>query len=494
MTAVPFDNIPSNIRVPLFYAEFRSGGTPYTGNPRLLLVGQKLASGVAQANVPVLANDGSAEGLAGVGSMLHQMWLSARRNAPLQEIWFLPLDDLQAGVRATGTITVAGAPVAAPGVASLYIAGQRVRIGITAADTNASIATALAAAINANTRLPVTAAAAAAVVTMTAKHKGTLGNFIEVDHGDIAEEGPLGRTLFTIVAMASGTGDPDLPPAFASLGDDEFDWIAMPYSGATELNNAADLLSDISGRWSWLRQLFGHVVTVGTGTVGTLAAFGLTRNNQHESIFPARKFRSCPWETVAAVGAHVALRKSLPPELSRPMQSLKLEGIKGPLARSDYLTKSDRQTFYFSGISGYYVHRDGSVMIDRITTTYKTNRWGDNDWTYLDIETMAQSMYGVRFIRSEITQKHGRQAFDDTNPANLPHIVTPADLEASLDHAYQKLIELGVFSNLPAFQARRRVVRNALDANRADAFIAVDHVNQLRVFACLIENNLQLPS
>lgn len=492
MVAVPFENIPENVRVPLFYAEFRSGGTPYVNNPRLLLVGQKRSTGSAPANVPVLASDGTAEGLAGIGSMLHRMWLAARANAPLQEIWFLPLDDVAGGTAATGTITVANVPPTTAGVASVYIAGERIRVGVLTSDSNNSVAAALAAAINAETHLPVTAAAVNAVVTLTARHKGTIGNFIEVDHGFIEDEGPLGKTIFTIVAMANGAGDPDLTTPFAALGEDEFDWIAMPYSGSNELGDASDLLNDVNGRWGWLKQLYGHVTCVGTGSVGTLASFGAGRNNQHESIFPARKFRSSPEQVAGAVGAQIARRKSLPPELSRPMHSIKLEGIKGPLLRSDYLTKSDRQTFYFSGISGYYVHRDGSIMIDRIVTTYKSNRWGDADWTYLDIETMAQSMYGIRFIRTEITSKHGRQAFDDDNPAQLPHIVTPADLEASLDHAYQKLIELGVFANFDSFQAKRRVVRNALDPNRADAFIAVDHVNQLRVFAALVENHMQL--
>lgn len=490
--AVAFENIPENIRVPLFYGEFGSGGTPYTGNARLLLIGQKLSTGSAPAGQPLLATDGAVIGLAGAGSMLAQMHAIARRNAPAQEIWWLPLDDLLAGVKATGTITVGGTPVTQSGVASVYIAGRRVRVGVNTSDTNATIATALAASINAASDLPVTATAAAAVVTLTARHKGTLGNFIEVDLGDIVEEGKLGATLFTIVAMASGAGDPDLDTALDALGDDEFDWIALPYSGATELGAVSDLLGDVSGRWSWIKQLYGHATTVGTGTVGTLAAFGLTRNNQHESIFPARKFRSAPWETCAAVGSQIARRKSLPPELSRPLHTIKLEGIKGPLLKSDRLTKQDLQTFYFSGISGYHVRRDGSVCIDRVITTFKTNAWGDPDWTYLDIETMAQSMYYVRSLRTETTSKHGRQALAMSNPGNLPHIVTPLDLEATLDHNYLKNIDLGVVENFDAFQRNRRVVINQLDPNRADAFVKIDHVNQLRIFACRIENNLQL--
>ena len=117
----------------------------------------------------------------------------------------------------------------------------------------------------------------------------------------------------------------------------------------------------------------------------------------------------------------------MPPELSRPLHTIKLEGIKGPLLKSDYLTKNELQTFYFSGISGYHIRRDGSVCLDRVVTTYKTNVWGDPDWTYLDIETMAQSMYYVRSLRTEVTTKHGRQALAGSNPGNLPHIGIVSD-------------------------------------------------------------------
>ena len=51
MADVPFNNIPGNILVPFFYAEINSGGSPFAGQPRVLLVGPKLAAGVAQASL-----------------------------------------------------------------------------------------------------------------------------------------------------------------------------------------------------------------------------------------------------------------------------------------------------------------------------------------------------------------------------------------------------------------------------------------------------------
>ncbi|MFZ4807470.1 MAG: phage tail sheath subtilisin-like domain-containing protein [Hyphomicrobiaceae bacterium] len=493
---VLFNNIPGNIRVPFFYAEFQPGGTPYQQNARLLLIGQKLAAGSATANQPVLVRDGSAGELFGVESMLTAMWNKARANAPIQEIWALPLADAGAGVAATGKIAVAAPSLTFPQVLTVYIAGRRIRIAVLTSDTRATIATALTAAINAESGLPVTAAVNGTnnyEVDLTARHKGTLGNDVIIEAGVVTEDGPLGADLLTVTAMANGAGDPTIASALANLGDDEFDWMVMPYTDATNIGAIGDLLNDVNGRWSWAKQIYGHCFATSTGSVGSLSTLGNSLNNQHLSIFPCRKFRSMPYEVGAALAAIAAQHLQDAPELSRPLQTLVLQGITGPRLISDRLTMSDRQTLYYDGISGYHVRRDGSVAIDRVTTTYQSNAWGDPDWTYLDVETMAQSMYGIRYIRTEVTSKHARQALADDNPGGLPQIVTPADIKNTVIHAYSKLVrDEGVFENIGAFVQSLVVERDATDANRVNVGMKLDHVNQLRIVAAAAVNYMQL--
>ena len=97
---VAFNSIPGNLLVPFFYAEINSGGTPYQGQSRLLLMGQKTSSGTATANVPVgpISSEPELIALTGNGSMLADMYRTARLNAPFQPIWLLPLAD-PAGAR-----------------------------------------------------------------------------------------------------------------------------------------------------------------------------------------------------------------------------------------------------------------------------------------------------------------------------------------------------------------------------------------------------------
>ncbi len=131
------------------------------------------------------------------------------------------------------------------------------------------------------------------------------------------------------------------------------------------------------------------------------------------------------------------------------------------------------------------------MRLDRLLTGYRVNAWGDADATYLDVETMAQSMFGIRYIRAAVTNAHGRQALADTNPARLPHVCTPVDIRNTMIHAYADLVALGVFENLPAFARDLVVERDALDANRINANLPLDHVNQLRIVAAAAVNYMQ---
>ena len=145
---VLFNNIPGNELVPFFYAEINSGGTPYQASPRVLMIGQKLAAGTATAGVVYgpIQNEREADAVFGVGSQLSAVYRIARKNAPFQPIWALPLAD-PAGAAAAGSATFTAPGVT--GAAILNMLGRRVVFQVNAADTGANVATNAATAINA---------------------------------------------------------------------------------------------------------------------------------------------------------------------------------------------------------------------------------------------------------------------------------------------------------------------------------------------------------
>lgn len=477
---VAFNTIPGNLLVPFAYFEFNSGGSPYEGQSRLLLVGQKLAGGSATAGVPVgpVQSEREVAALAGVGSMLVEMYRYARLNAPYQPIWVLPIAD-PAGVAATWAYTVTAPGATGPGV--MTVAGETVTIQVQSTDTATQIAAALVAAINA-AGLVVTATNTAGVVTATARHVGALGNKILASVPALATGNVLVGKV-TIAAGTTGTGVPSLTTPFANLGDDEFDWIASPYADAVSLDAARALLSDLSGRWSPSRQLYGHYITAEHGILSALVTLGNSRNDRHVSIIGSQPSPSAPWRWAAALGGVAAAHLTDAPELSRPLQTLELAGIQPPDDRSTWWAQPDRQALYVDGIAGARVTTDGRVLIDRIVTTEQVDTLGQPDATFRDIETMAQMMFVVRYFRIGIGQRHGRQALAADNPYGVAEITTPGDVTATLVHLYEELVALGVVERPDLFARFVQVERDPNNATRLNAYLPVDVVNQLRVFA-----------
>ncbi|MFB9160489.1 phage tail protein, partial [Chromobacterium violaceum] len=174
--------IPASIRKPGKYFEFNTKLAVRTlpGNlQRVLIFGQKLASGSQAERSPAdLFSDEQAAQLFGVGSQLHLMARAAIKANPYLQLTAIAVND-PAGAAATGTTTLAGT-ASGSGVLTLWLGASRVDVAVNSGDTAAAVATALAAAVNAQPSIPVASAAAAGVVTHTCYHKGTIGNDIRL--------------------------------------------------------------------------------------------------------------------------------------------------------------------------------------------------------------------------------------------------------------------------------------------------------------------------
>jgi hypothetical protein len=135
--AITFDQIPSNLRLPGTRVEVSaSGAVRGIGDfpVKVLVLGQKLSTGSATAEVPVQVFDAAqAVGLFGQHSQLARMFAALKKADPWTPTYAIPLADAAAGVAATGTITIGGSPTAA-GTLSVLIGGRRVRIAVAASE------------------------------------------------------------------------------------------------------------------------------------------------------------------------------------------------------------------------------------------------------------------------------------------------------------------------------------------------------------------------
>lgn len=445
--SIQFPNIPSNARVPLFFADIDpSHANTGSINQRTLIVGQILASGKATPNVPQLSlgvSDAASAG--GIGSMLHLQTLWYRKRDTAGEVWYLPLADDGAAVAAVGSLNFTHVATA-NGVLSLYIAGVRVSMPVATTQTTAQLATALAAAINAVPNLPVSAAVDGVTntkVNITALNAGPCGNDIDLRlnyGGTLAGEAtPTGLTT-TIVAMAGGATAPTLSTAFANLGDKAFDFIVFPYTDSTSLDALKAFLNDQTGRWSYAQQLYGGAFIAYRGTQGALTTFGTSRNDQHAACMGFNDSPTPNWLWSANLTGAVAVSLRNDPGL--PLQTLALD-VLAPPVQSRFPQFPDRNNLLYDGISTFTVDDDGTVRIENLITMYQKNAFGQPDNSYLQVETLYTLAFVLRFLRTRVTTKFARCKLvaDGTRIGKANNVVSPQIIKSDQIAAYKELEE-----------------------------------------------------
>lgn len=486
---ISFNSIPVGLRVPGQLIEFdasrATNGLPILPN-RILVIGQKLAAGSAAALAPVVvAQADQANALFGRGSMLARMVRAVKAADRYSECVVIPFADLDAGTAATGTITVTG-PATSSATLALMIAGQRVPVVIASGNSADNAATAIGAAINAALDLPVTATVNAAVVTLTARHKGTAGNDIDVRHSHYqGEDLPAGIGI-TIAAMDDGAGDPDYATVWPVVGDSNYRTIIIGTATATTLGATKTELDD---RWGPLRMLESMAYAAKTGNQAAASAFGGALNSQLISVIGTGTSPTPPWEFAASYGGICGYYSHI--DAARPLQTLSLPGVIGPKEGARF-TRAERELLLRDGIATFTADQDGTVRIERAITTWQTNAAGLEDTAYLDMETVHTLAFFRQALRIRIATKFPRHKLgsDGNNFTRGQAIVTPGIIRGEIVALFRELEEAGLVEQLDQFVADLIVERDASDPNRVNALVPPDLVNQFRSFAAQVQFRL----
>ena len=233
-----------------------------------LLVGIMTTDGVALPDVAIpIGTQAQADKQFGEGSQLSNMFRAFYANNFANEVWGLPLAEPTAGTAATGTITVtADAGGHEAGTIDLYVGGQHVPINIGASDSVNIIHTAISAAINENFDLPVTSVGGPTDITLTCNWVGASGNditMLDSYYGRMgSQELPTGISIAygSLGMLTGGVGTPIFDTAISNLGERNFEYVAMPFTDSTSLLAwETEFGFTDTGRWGWMRQLFGHI-------------------------------------------------------------------------------------------------------------------------------------------------------------------------------------------------------------------------------------------
>lgn len=486
---INFNSIPINLRVPGNYVEIDNSkaNQGLTGMPtKVLVIGQKLATGIQAALAPVLITSvDQARQYFGKGSMLALMLEKFKGANDFVECWAIAQDDAAGGVLAAGSVTFTGTATAA-GTLNFYLGGVLIQTAVAAGDTAAAIATAFAAALTANTNLPVTAAVdgvTTSKVNITARNKGECANSIDLRFNYYSDQFlPTGVTA-AIVAMAGGTGNPLVTAVTAAIGDEWYTDFVMPY---TDTANIAAMETKLTDRFGPLQMRDGYMYMNVSDTHANLVTKGSGRNCPLASILGSKKSPTPPYEVAAILAAVCAYNLQIDP--ARPVQTLVLTGMMAP-AIADRFTQAEQNILLYNGISTFNVGADGTVSLQRVVTTYRLNSFGAADESYLDIETMKTLAYLRYDSRVFIGQRYPRHklADDGTNFARGQNVVTPSVIRAALISRFALWEEAGLAEDIEQFKADLLVERNKNDPNRLDALTSPNLVNQFRVFGKKLE-------
>lgn len=482
---ISFDRVPSNLRVPGVYAEINNqraiqGAQLLTY--RRLIIATMLAGGTAVAGVPVQCLSApQAAGLFGNGSVAMGMVEAAVAQDAFTDLFVLPIADPAAGAAATATLTVTGTATASSTL-NLYIAGRKIQVGITAADTPTLIAGKIVSVITGTASLPVTATNAAGVITLTAKNKGETGNALEA-RANYSGETPAPGVTLAFTAFTGGTGNPDITSALAALGDAWFQAIATAYTDAA---NLTIIENDQYDRWGPLRESEGHVFGAIRGTVASIGTFGLSRNSEHVTLVQNAYEPTPAYEKAAESMSIYAASVSNDP--ARPVQNLPyLWSL--PARENQRLTIQERNILLVDGIATTKVTAGGVMQAERFVTTYKTNSAGGADLSYQDSETLATLLYIRHALKDRILLRFPRSKLADDGNRFGPgqDVVTPKSFKAELVAFAIELVDIGIIENIDSFKALTFSERDVSDRNRLNSLVVPDLVNQLRIVANKIQ-------
>lgn len=500
-----------------------SGGSIYSGNPDPTnpvaavtsdMAGQGATFTLTWAENPVFGAIGTAtpdhpvavgtlaqaEAKFGLGSELFRMFKAFYKNNFANEVWAGPVAEPPGATAATGSIVVTAPPTEA-GTIHLYIGGQHVPVNVGGSDTKEEVALAIADAIIAHEDLPIESDIGPPndTVNLTCTFRGVNGNDIRVESNYFGQLGgettPVGLML-TLPAtgfLSGGAGVPEFDNLISAMGEQEFEYVAMPYTDSTSLSAWEEEygFSDI-GRWGWMRQHFGHVFSAKRGTYSDLIVFGASRNSGVVSIMSFELNTPTPMYEMASAYTAKAQR-ALSNDPARPLQTLQLNGTL-PAKLHDRFVFNEINSLANNGLAIQKCWPgSGMSQIAREQTTYQLNLYGQTDDAYELVTTLATLARLLRNQRHAITSKYPRHklANDGTRFGPGQAIITPGIAKAELVAQYKNDEWSGLVEDTANFKKFLLVERDPDNYNRLNVLYPPDLINQLRIFAVLAQFRLQ---
>lgn len=505
--SIPLTGLAANDPIPGVYVEidFAQGqpsgpATSYAA----LLIGNKLSTGDATVDTVVygpfgdsplpLATEDDAINRFGRGSELHRMWRRFVKKNPTTPLYAIAVTE-SAGAKATLVVTYT-TNATANGNVRTYVGDEFVDTAITSGDTVTTIASNVAASINAMGDWGVTAANVAGVLTISAKQKGTRGNWLR---GSSVITGSGVGTTSSATATAfftSGTTADSNTAALATIAAKRFYYIISAAEDQTQLTALSVQISSQALAISGIRQT---MIAASVDTEGNAQTIAIALNQARAELVWMQNADRPPAEIAADLGALYALGET-PDGLNAPsLHNFNFLGAGSravdtvwdmPAARSGTApTRSTLSGAVNNGLSPIATDQFGKTyLVMRVTTRTLTN--GVTDYRIrAPHKVRILDWYGDTVKAKLLLENSGKDIIDNPIPGQKftsPNLVWPDSILASVNRVTQEWGDDGQFENVDAMKAKTVCIREQNPRTRASIRIPADTIFTLDQIATQI--------
>lgn len=469
MAEITITGLASNDPVPGVYLEvnFAQGEAPNGSSEySALIIANKTTAGSASAAtvygpttaVP-LASEADAITLFGIGSEAHRMYkrfTKLNQSTPVSVI--CPAE--ASGEKATGTFTVSGTATKA-GTLRVNLLDEVLEVGFASGDGYATIASALADAINGIFDLPFTASAAASgVVTMTARNYGTRGNQFRYMGRIVEASTGITVTPNSSTAFSGGSGTDSVTTALAAIVSQRFYYVIAAHSDSTNLDAINDQLDSVATPLTGIRQRWigGLVDTIGNSTTISTGINGFRGELiwLYQSDVPGCEL-AAEWGSARSLmetkfgGSADALNFC---NFGNTPNTAALWNVRAPLSGAR-ATRAQIKSALNNGLSAVGCLDNGRTYVARAVTTYCLNG-STPDYRTRDVHLVTVCDRYADDAKSKLQlQFSGKLLSEDPAEGVVlgPDVVTPKVLKAALNRLTQDYFNNSLLQNVDTIKA-----------------------------------------
>ena len=496
---IPFENVSQSVRASNIFIELAGIRKSLAGlfiPPIGAIVGMydpAKTSVVDYEPVKVISPDDGASKF-GFGSHIHRQLLRLPSGVFDQGggVYCFPIPEEAGGTAADETITITGAATSA-GTLFFSIAGDTIAVAVANGDAIADIASAIAAKITAEIKLPVTAISALGVATVTAKFKGTAGNqiLIKTNPAGSSQENqnPAGVTVTLENSdgyLDGGATDPDLEDMFFDgsgddiLGDRWYTAMTMPFTDATNIGYhklSAEKRFDPA-----VKRFFASYGAYIKETYAQALALPATINSEFVGVIWDDRAEYPAFELAAELVGIILDEQNQSP--NRPYKTIALSGP----ANTDIVNRSGTKNdaLFRAGMSYCKIDSAGVFRLGDVALTYRTNDVGGSTEEWFDavsLHARQAKTYSIEQIF--LADKYTRGVVvDNDQPTAVQYAIAPKDLVADLTKLILELWAPFAWSkNIEEIIKSLAAEINAGNESRIDSTFTDDEAKALRIIA-----------